>query len=1343
MNEMIKNRTIFAAVLISVIVSSWGLSDLAAQNREVPDALKPWEGWVTWSDEHRRCPTLYHSADEHICIWPSRLALSADEEGGTWNVTVVAFAETWAALPGSADAWPIDVKDNQEPIAVVERNGSPAIQLSTGRHEITGRFQWERMPQRITVPPEIGILSLTVERQTIAIPTWDANGQVWLKRARNEEAQQDLLAAQVYRVIQDGIPTWLLTEIEVTVSGKSREENLGWILPQGFKLSTVDSPIPVAVDDQGRMKAQVRAGKWTISARAFRTTSTGEIQFADGSQPITSAELVAFQAKPDFRLAEIEGLSTIDVTQTTFPEKWRQLPVYEWDTSSTFQLNEKMRGMGRQRPEGLSIQRHFWLDEDGRNLTYQDQIRGPMQQIWRLDVAAGQELGAVRVDGKGQLITANPQNGSHGVEIRSRNLNLEAIGRIGDPTQLPATGWQTDVDSLSATFILPPGWRALAVFGVDSVDGDWLTAWSLLDLFLLLIFTLAVYRIWGFKAGVVAFIAFGLAYHEPGSPRVTWLFLLIPIALLKVVPEGMARKWINVWKYAAIGLLAINLIPFLARQIQTAIYPQLERPGVNFASRGMFGTIGSAYKSATYVADVASAARGLESQQEDAGALLGKQSRFEASNLGYDPQARIQTGPAQPQWSWNIVQCSWDGPVAPDQMIKPILISRQSHRILTVSRVLLLVLLGAMLLGVRKIRTPSSKAAAAVAFALITGFSQGQSMAAEIPDQQILDTLRKRLLEPADVYPRAAEIAAVSLTLDGDRVKMESEIHSASDVAVPLPGRLPLWSPISVTVGEQAAELVCRKDGYLWIVLPKGVHRVNVESKLADVSDWAWTFQLKPRRVTVSAPGWNVTGLRDNRVPDQQLFFSRQQATTEGAAAYDRKDFNTLIAVDRHLEIGLVWQVRTKVTRLSTTGKAVSLKVPLLPDESVLSSNVDVTNGQMDVSLGAGQREMSWRSEIPVGSDIRLTTTENDSWIERWHLITSPVWNVAQTGLTPVFEAQQENMIPVWHPWPGEEATLSFNRPEAVSGDILTVQRVDHTVFLGSRQRTAKLKLDVECSIGSDFVIDITSDAAISSLSHDGQTIPARRDGEKLIIPVRPGKQSIEVTWKANEAMATTMDSGQVRLPVEGYNATTVMHVPESRWVLWADGPLRGPAVRFWTILVSAILIALVLGRLPNSPLGHLEWVLLAIGLTQVHVVAALVVVAWLFLLERRGKADPLQKRPWLFNTSQLGLVFFTFIALAIFVVIVGSGLLGNPRMFIVGNQSTRTVLNWFQPRTGQVLPLARVVSVSVWFYRLLMLFWALWLAASLIRWLNWGWAQFSSGGVWRRVFRAKPIETA
>jgi hypothetical protein len=350
------------------------------------------------------------------------------------------------------------------------------------------------------------------------------------------------------------------------------------------------------------------------------------------------------------------------------------------------------------------------------------------------------------------------------------------------------------------------------------------------------------------------------------------------------------------------------------------------------------------------------------------------------------------------------------------------------------------------------------------------------------------------------------------------------------------------------------------------------------------------------------------------------------------------------------------------------------------------------------------------------------------------------VWNVDRSDLEPVFEPQQQNLIPVWHPWPGEELTLSFSKPEAIPGDTVTVQHVLHETSLGSRQRTTELALDLECSLGTDFVIELDADAEISSLRLDDLVMPVRREEGKLFIPAHPGKQSIKVAWRTAEPMMTLVRAGEVKFPGDASNITTVIRVPESRWILWTAGPQRGPAVRFWAILAVAILAACVLGSLAISPLRRLEWVLLALGLTQVHIAAALVVVGWLFLVAWRGRLDHTEMRRWQFNVLQVVLILLTLTALAILVVVVGEGLLGNPEMFIMGNHSSRTRLEWFQPRVHQPLPDPQVVSISVWYFRGLMLAWALWLAAALIRWLNWGWRQFSHGGGWKRAPRKPAV---
>jgi len=69
---------------------------------------------------------------------------------------------------------------------------------------------------------------------------------------------------------------------------------------------------------------------------------------------------------------------------------------------------------------------------------------------------------------------------------------LDADSRItGDIDAMSAVGWEQSFHNVSAELNLPPGWRLLAARGVDNVPDSWISRWTLLDLFLVLITALA------------------------------------------------------------------------------------------------------------------------------------------------------------------------------------------------------------------------------------------------------------------------------------------------------------------------------------------------------------------------------------------------------------------------------------------------------------------------------------------------------------------------------------------------------------------------------------------------------------------------------------------------------------------------------------------------------------------------------------------------------------------------------------------------------------------------------------------------------------------------------------
>ena len=59
--------------------------------------------------------------------------------------------------------------------------------------------------------------------------------------------------------------------------------------------------------------------------------------------------------------------------------------------------------------------------------------------------------------------------------------------------------------------------------------------------------------------------------------------------------------------------------------------------------------------------------------------------------------------------------------------------------------------------------------------------------------------------------------------------------------------------------------------------------------------------------------------------------------------------------------------------------------------------------------------------------------------------------------------------------------------------------------------------------------------------------------------------------------------------------------------------------------------------------------------------------------------------------------------------------------------------LHWFLDRTDSALPQPFVISVSLWWYKLAMLLWALWLSFAVTRWVKWAWGLFIRDGLWQK----------
>jgi hypothetical protein len=80
----------------------------------------------------------------------------------------------------------------------------------------------------------------------------------------------------------------------------------------------------------------------------------------------------------------------------------------------------------------------------------------------------------------------------------------------------------------------------------------------------------------------------------------------------------------------------------------------------------------------------------------------------------------------------------------------------------------------------------------------------------------------------------------------------------------------------------------------------------------------------------------------------------------------------------------------------------------------------------------------------------------------------------------------------------------------------------------------------------------------------------------------------------------------------------------------------------------------------------------------------------------------------------------FSAIAIMSLVFVVPISLLSNPRMGIEGYQSYGNTHTWFTDRADGKLPSVTILSISVWFYKAIILVRVLWLSTSILSWIKW-----------------------
>ncbi len=1328
---------------------------------EVPKELIPWVPWVKDSVTEGLCPKL---GEQEQCSWPGLFSIAVGREGADFSFEVFLEIDGWVTLPGSEVHWPEAVEAAGKSVAVLSKDGLPVVRLPAGGHRLVGRYVWEKAPETLAVPNNVGLLRLEVEGRSIDFPRREENGALWLQAGSTSgQDASDRVELEVFRRVDDGIPLGVKTQLVLHVSGKTREVRLlGAALTESRAVS-IESPIPTRFEPDGTLVLHAHAGEHRVILGSLFPTPPERLVLPAQAAPWPEHETWIFVPNNSIRQVEVSGAPGIDAAQTNLPEEWKSHQAFLVSKDKGLVFQTKRRGQPEPPPNQLSVARQYWLDLDGKGFTAKDRVTGTLNRDFRLDLA-GAALGHVAMGNQDLLVTRGP-SGNFGVELRQPKIDLMAEWRTPRKTSaVPAVGYKADLGSLSATLHLPPGWDVLHVSGVDTVSDTWWSEWTLWGFFYVLLVAIAVGRLFGPKLGGLALATLVVTHGRDDSPMAFWAILLVFLALLRLVPGGWFRRILRLcWLGVAIGFAAVS-VDFAVGEVRGAFFPSTHPPAgagygltlmrsaepepMEMDKMAAMGAPAQAVARSAKLPDVAEMSLDLRSSGKARQGWKGKRLA-QQGDITVDPNAVVQTGPGLPTWQWKRINLGWSGPVRQDQELNVYLTGPVSNGILGVLRVLGVALLGFFL--VRRTpfgptpeasssiaeRKPRSAAPLVAGLLLACLFLVTKTVHAQ-PSTELLGELKTRLTRAPDCTG-CLEVESLELSLVGHSLDSKALVHVGRLTDYRLPGPARSWSPSKVTVdGKPTSALLLGSDGFLHVRLENGRHQVQASGPVSG-NELVISPGSPPHRVTVKSEGWSVDGLREGRV-ENTLHLTLDERPKKGDGTAQAPATNRLPAwllVTRTLELGVTWRLTTDVERQSPTGEPVSLRYSLLPGEEITTSNALVEQGQLVVALGRDDQRVSYQSVLRPSDTLSLTAATQRPFIEEWRVRCSALYHCEYSGLAPYQRTEKDEVVEKFRPLPGETLGLKVNRPPAAPGASHTIERAAAVFTPGKRLLSGNLQMTIKVSKAYTQTVKLQPGSVVQQLSVNGQPEPIRMRGNLVELSLQPGQWEVQLVWHEPRPQALLFFSPELDLGSPAVNATVEVKLQSDRWLLFTLGPSWGPKVLLWSYVLLLLASAWILVRIPGNPLKLWQWMVLGLGLTQVPVPIALMIAAWFFLLALRG--NKLVERVWLKRLTQLALGFYSLVFLGCLCGAVYDGLVSNPDMRISGAiQGGQMDLTWYQDRVTGKLPVGTVLSVPVVVFRLLNLGWALWLAFSLLGWLRWGWSQYAKGGLW--AFQQKPL---
>lgn len=1421
-------------ILFHVFLVSFASGLLADDS--IPSGLKEWVPLVKSQNPEWACPRVKADSDPksggsllYECTWAGAIDLQIKADALSFTIKGDLYKASSVDLPLVGNVKPSDI--------TIRRNGSEysnfsfslegnslKVHLPEGSYEILGKIFWPSIPKQISLPDSFALVRYALDADISDIKALRTTAGISLE-AVGEVESSDTLKVQVYRTLIDGSPMFLDTRILLKVSGKPRNIDFGSVLPDAVKVVKIDSPLSVSLTDN-LLRAQVYQGDYEIRIESIVPHPAKEIRVEKSSnENWPQEELWSWIPDLEFRLVELKNVANVNRNQVTLPPDWNPENLMSVTSGSSIELLEIRRGQEVFQKDVVNLNRTFWPKIDQSTFTVADSFSGTLNSKSRLNALSELHLGSAKINNSDAPVTLDPEDETKkGVELREQSLQVQTVSELPYSSSFAASGWETTVDHLSITLMIPPSWKLLHADNASSVTGSWSSLWTIFDVFILLVLTFFTASILNLRVALLLLVFLVLSKGEFLRPYVFFAYIVFFLACYKATSDTSGRKVFEYLKsisligaVASFLAFAVQTLSFAKLQFIQTVFPQLQAgtrfrtifqefltvldsapevwplfllclfigffllrwavrgermaqkvsrlivAGILFVistsmlfSVGAFFTVfqrGSYYNSSDYAQIAQPAPAYMDSAYEAASAvgyanrsLVGssKMVKKQETSREISYQNRVlQSGPSLPTWQWRSAMIHFSGPIDADHQVHLYLIPSSVERVLCFFRFLLclflLLVTAKNLFEVIQIKQVSSlfsslRKGAAAAIVVIPLFLNSGVVRADYPDKENLELL-KNYLESKQCQERScAQIDTLRLELKKDSFHMQFTAFSNGESEVVVPGSISELVPLDVVVNGKSSSVVRASNGFMGVKTSAGLNRIDISGRLAEKDILNISFRHKPLRFVFVSSEWNSNyNNQSGEVPEvvRVTRAIKEQLASSGATAHGKGKSNnqldTWFMVSRDIVISDYITVQGTVSRIGSLEKALSVKIPLLENEKLLSSDVFAEQGasgydEMLIQFPQGVSSVSFSSSLKMLEEIRVKANAESNVSELWNVTCVDYLNCSFKGIAPVYLHKDGRLKPSFKPLPGEELVISPKVLLNAKGNFITVESISHSVVWGEKVLSGTISFDIKATKQSNFTVeffDENIEVRSVAINHANDS---RKFDRIVTAHVPAGSQVVVIEYEKKFEPGFFEKAPKIKISESAGNVTTIVTPSANRWIVWLAGSYWGPAVLFWAKWFVLLAIMCVLIRVHVLRISYVSGLALSFGLSFLPTIVQFIPLLWLYLVQNVRIRDYVGEKLY-----KILLILIALFSVGVFYDVIKMGLLYAPPVLIAGNGSSAFNLKWFDDYIGSAgvsvsdvfLPQPYIFSASMYVWRVITLVLSLFILAYVLKLLK------------------------